>query len=95
MQGPTVAFENVNAALKYNDSPENGEKTILFVMCMHNYFHFNGFRLGHPKYSAHHEEGMTVLMEGSEFDLIDIEEHKKWGEDPITIVYLLNTYRFL
>ena len=75
MRGPTLAFENGISAIQYGLDSNSNTKTVLFVMCMQNYSEFKGFRLGHQNYSPNYEEGMTILAEGTEFSVLDIETH--------------------
>lgn len=93
MLGPTITFENALAALDFGQGSDTENKTVMFVMCMQNYFRFNGFRIGHPKYSSHFREGMTVLREGTEFQILDINEEIS-GKESLTTIYLLNTHRY-
>jgi len=49
-------------------------KQVLFVICMHNYGPFAGFRLNNDNYSAHHQENEVLLMEGAPMFVIDVED---------------------
>lgn len=91
MNGPTLTFENGLSALEYGLDNSSESKTVLFVMCMQNYFQFNGFRLGHPNYSPNFHEGMTMLAEGTEFSVLDIDTLNGQDNHQITLIYLLNT----
>lgn len=56
LQGVTSAYLNFREALNLgkNDNPEM--ETVLFVMCIHNFGPYVGFRLNTQSYSAHHNE---------------------------------------
>ena len=47
---------------------------MLFVICIHNYNGFRGFRMNSSIFSAHPNEREILLMEGIEMCVVDIEE---------------------
>lgn len=60
----TRAYENICTALNTVNAPLQKFDTVLYVICVHNFRPYTGFRLNNEKYSAHAQDGEIVFTEG-------------------------------
>lgn len=74
MHGCTATSFSFKEGLNLCRTIEDDTKLVLFVMLMHNYLPFNGFRPNKPQYSAHHVENSLVLMDGLPMFVLGVEE---------------------
>lgn len=96
LPGSTSTSESFKVALQFAklDDESSGavinsstHYSVLFVICIHNYNGFRGFRMNSSIFSAHPNEREILLMEGIEMCVVDIEEvfvdnlEEKEGED--------------
>lgn len=70
----TSAYLNFREALKLGRSLDPSMRQVLFVICMHNYGPFAGFRMNNNNCSAHYAENEVLLMEGAPMFVLGIEE---------------------
>lgn len=47
---------------------------VLFVIVIHNYHGFTGFRMNTEQYSSHHPEQEIVLAEGNKIAVLGVDE---------------------
>ena len=109
MPGVTSTSESFKVALDFAKLPaeQTGDATdlhsVLFVICLHNYRGFHGFRMNSAMFSAHPEEREILLMEGVRMAVMGVEEMYIDNSDSddmfwhdfnkkfITVIYLFHT----
>ena len=74
----------------------------IFVICIHNYHGFEGFRMDSALFTAHPGEREVLLMEGATMAVLGVEEiyvDNSWTNDPfwtpfnnkhLNVIYLFN-----
>ena len=74
----------------------------IFVICIHNYGGFNGFRMDSALFTAHPGEREVLFMEGARMAVLGVEEiyiDNSWTNDPfwnhfnkkhLNVIYLFN-----
>jgi len=50
------------------------ERPVLFTISVRNFYGFRGFRLNTPQFSAFPQEKEFVLMDGTQFYVLKVEE---------------------
>lgn len=69
-----TAYKSYQTAFRLGNNSNPNFKQVLFVICMHNYGPFAGFRLNTENYSAHPHEKQVLLMDGAPMFVIGTEE---------------------
>ena len=79
-------------------------QSVLFAICLHNYYGYRGFRMDSALYGAHPNEKEILLMEGVRVAVLGVEEMEVdnslsgddfWAEfnmKRVTVVYLFHTW---
>ena len=106
LPGATSTSESFKVALDFARAPPSQSAaseqlhSVLFVICLHNYERFNGFRMNSAMFSAHPEEREILLMEGVAMYVLGMEEMyidnfestdafwKNFNMKTVTVVYL-------
>lgn len=60
--------------MNFDASSDIELKIVLFVICVQNYWEYQGVRLNTSQYSAHPQEGEFVIMEGCPMVVLGIDE---------------------
>lgn len=74
MQGTLTAYRSYQTAFRLGNNSNPNFNQVLFVICMHNYGPFAGFRLNNENYSAHPHEQQVVIMDGAPMFVVGTEE---------------------
>ena len=107
LPGSTSTSESFRVALQFAKAPLDADersnlRSTLFVICIHNYGGFNGFRMDSALFSAHPGEREDLLIEGAPMAVLGVEEiyvDNAWTNDPfwtsfnnkhLNVIYLFN-----
>ena len=106
LPGATSTSESFKVALDFARAPSNQSSdslplhSVLFVICLHNYEGFAGFRMNSAMFSAHPEEREILLVEGVNVAVLGIEDMyidntevadpfwKDFNMKSVTVIYL-------
>ena len=64
----------MNQALNHINAPMQKHDSVLFVICVHNFRPYTGFRLNNELYSAHAQDGEIVFTQGLKVMVIGHEK---------------------
>ena len=107
LPGSMSTSESFRVALQFAKAPLDANETsnlcsTLFVICIHNYNGFTGFRMDSALFTAHPGEREVLLMEGAPMAVLGVEEiyvDNSWTNDPfwdhfnqkhLNVIYLFN-----
>ena len=74
LQGTTSTSENFKIALDFAKTQDPTKQMVLFVICIHNFYKYTGFRMNTLEYSAHPDEKEVLMIEGTEVAVMGVEQ---------------------
>ena len=109
LPGMTSTSESFKVAMDFAKLPAGQAAdatdlhSVLFVICLHNYRGFKGFRMNSSMFSAHPEEREILLREGAHMAVMGVEDMyidnsesgdvfwRDFDKKTITVIYLFHT----
>ena len=109
LPGVTSTSESFKVALNFARLPAGDANSatdlysVLFVICLHNWYGFHGLRMNSSMFSAHAEEREILLGEGVQMAVMGVEDMYidnsesddafwvDFNKKTITVIYLFHT----